>query len=94
MKTILPVFAFTAICCSAIPAFADGPDELWEITVKMEMAGMPAMPAHTSNVCQRKGSVDPTKTGAKDKDNDCQVTDKKQSGNKTSWKMVCTKPRP
>ena len=93
MKTFLPVFALAAFCCNAAPAFADGPDELWEITVKMEMAGMPAMPAHTSQVCQKNGQLDPTKTGTKDKDNDCQMTDKKQSGNKTSWKMVCTKPQ-
>lgn len=93
MKTFHSAFALVALCCSTSSAFADGPDDLWEINVKMEMAGMPAMPAHTSQVCQKKGQLDPTKTGAKDKDNDCQVTDKKQSGNKMSWKMVCTKPQ-
>jgi Protein of unknown function (DUF3617) len=93
MKTFLPAFALAAMCCSAVPAWADGPDELWEIATKMEMAGMPAMPARTSQVCHKKGQFDPTKSGAKDKDSDCQVTDKQQSGNKTSWKMVCTKPK-
>lgn len=60
--------------------------------MKMEMPGMPAMPAQTSQVCKRKGDRDASKTGAKDKDSDCKVVDSKQSGNKSTWKMVCTKP--
>ena len=32
-----------------------GPDELWDVTTKMEMPGMPmALPAQTSQVCLKK----------------------------------------
>ncbi len=89
---ILRATALCAATCFAAPAaLADGPDDLWEVTMKMEMAGMPSMPERTSKVCQKKGAPDPTKVG--DKDSDCQTTDKKQSGNKASWKFSCTKPQ-
>lgn len=88
MKTLLivPVLAF--LCCTATAAFADGPDELWEMSMKMEMAGMPAMPAQTNQVCKKKGDREPIK----EKGSDCKVVDSKQSGNRSTWKMVCTKP--
>jgi Protein of unknown function (DUF3617) len=53
---------------------------------------MPAMPARTSQVCRPKGDRDPSKTGPKERDSDCKVVDSKQSGNRSTWKMVCTKP--
>ncbi|HEX4984605.1 MAG TPA: DUF3617 family protein [Burkholderiales bacterium] len=90
MKPRLQAALAVASICLAGSALADGPDDLWEITMKMEMAGMPAMPSRTQNVCQRKGSPDPTKVG--DKDSDCKTTDKVQSGAKVTWKFSCTKP--
>lgn len=90
MKTIILAAIAAALSSAGTAAFADGTDELWEITMKMEMAGMPGMPERTSKVCQKKGGPDPTKMT--DKDSDCQTTDKKQSGNKASWKFSCTKP--
>jgi hypothetical protein len=74
-------------------SFCQGPDELWEITMKMEMAGMPSMPAQTSKVCKRKGDRSPDLDKTSDK-SDCKTTDVKTSGAKTTWKMVCTKPDP
>jgi hypothetical protein len=64
------------------------PGEYWEITSKMEMQGMPfAMPGTTQKVCIPKGSEkDPKKTSG---DKDCQMTDIKTVGNKTTWKMRC-----
>lgn len=64
------------------------PGEYWEITTKTEMPGMPfAMPAITTKVCIPKGGEsDPKKTSG---DKDCQMTDVKTSGNKTTWKVRC-----
>jgi hypothetical protein len=64
------------------------PGEYWEVTNKMEMPGMPfAMPATTGKVCIAKGSEsDPRKTSG---DKDCQMTDVKTVGNKTTWKARC-----
>ncbi len=68
---------------------AAGKDELWEITNKMEMEGMPfAMPAQTSKVCIPKGQEkDPNKSVPNDEN--CKMSDVKVSGNKMSWKMKC-----
>jgi len=94
MKRYLAGMLMTASCCVATGAFAQGTDELWEMTTKMEMAGMPAMPARTDKVCKLKGDRDPSKMGEKDKSSDCKMTDIKQSGNRSTWKVVCTKPEP
>ncbi len=91
---LLPGLILAASCCVATAAHAQGPDELWEITNKMEMAGMPSMPARTDRVCKPKGDRDPSRLGEKDKNSDCKMVDSKQSGNRSTWKIVCTKPEP
>lgn len=91
LEVLLTAMVFAA---TAISAIAEGTDELWEVTMKMEMPGMPAMPARTTQVCKNKGDRDPSKMGSKDRDSDCKMVDLKQSGNRSSWRMVCTKPEP
>jgi hypothetical protein len=86
-------FVLAASCCVATMALAQGPDELWEVTTKVDMAGM-SMPARTDKVCKPKGDRDPSKMGEKDKNSDCKMVDSKQSGNRSTWKIVCTKPEP
>jgi hypothetical protein len=47
-----------AVAASA-PAAAQGKDEQWETTSKMEMPGMPmAMPAQVNRICVAKGAKD------------------------------------
>lgn len=64
--------------------------EYWEVTSKMEMPGMPfAMPATTTKVCIAKGNEnDPRKSSG---DKDCQMSDIKTVGNKTSFKVRCNR---
>lgn len=64
------------------------PGEYWEITSKMEMPGMPfAMPATTTKVCIAKGNEnDPRKSSG---DEDCQMSDIKTAGKKTTFKVRC-----
>jgi hypothetical protein len=76
-----------AVAASA-PAAAQGKDDQWEITSKMEMPGMPmAMPAQVNRICVAKG--------AKDEDyiprqGNCRMTDNKRTGNKFTYRMECT----
>ena len=72
--------------CTFSPLWA-APGEYWEITNKMEMQGM-AMPGMTHKVCMAKGSEKDPRNSA---DKDCEMTDMKSSGNKSSWKMRCVK---
>ena len=88
-------FSRAALACAAaallaVPAsgVAQGADQLWEVTVKMEMPGMPmAMPAQTQRLCIGKSGKDddyiPKREG-------CRVQDSKRVGNKVSYKMFCT----
>lgn len=77
-----------AIACLLSFAASAAPGEYWEVTSKMEMPGMPfAMPGTTTKVCIAKGGEkDPGKSTG---DKDCQATDVKTVGNKTTWKMRC-----
>ncbi|MCX7184766.1 MAG: DUF3617 family protein [Nitrosospira sp.] len=86
MKRLL--IASLALCGSAFSAAAYcAPGEWWEVTSKMEMPGMPfAMPAITSRVCIAKGSENVLPMQGKE----CKMTDVKKSGNKTSWKVLCS----
>ncbi len=74
-----------ALC---LPATAQEKDELWDVTVKMEMPGMPiSMYPRTSRVCLEKGAKDDSylpKQGG-----ECKTTEGSRSGNKYTFKMVC-----
>lgn len=76
---------------AAAPNMKDG---LWEITMKMEMPGMPAgmKPQVLQQCITKKDLEDPSKTapsGGDPRDNRCQVTDYKMQGNTASWNMAC-----
>jgi hypothetical protein len=74
-----------AVC--SLPAAAQGKDEQWDITMKMEMAGMPmAMPARTQRVCVEKSAKDESYVPKQD---DCKTVEAKRTGNKFNYKMVC-----
>jgi len=89
---ITAIFTASFFLTLAVPAIA-ATGEWWEVTMKMEMPGMPAgmagmMGGQTSKVCMLKGQE---KEPAKSKeDKDCTISDMKQSGNTTSFKMKCT----
>jgi hypothetical protein len=85
-------FAMTVLIAQATAAQVgyradpQGKDELWDITSKMEMPGMPfAMPAQTNRVCVVKGSED---EGIPKKD-DCKVLETRRTGNRITYKMAC-----
>jgi len=75
------------LIAAASPVPAQGPDDLWEVTVKMEMAGMPsAMPPQTSRVCTQKGKQ---AEAMAPQDKSCRMQDMQRSGNRTTFKIVC-----
>ncbi len=87
-KIFIAILGLSGLTYLAV-ANAAGKDELWEVSSKMEMAGMPiAMPAQTQNVCLRKGmEADPKHAN---KNEECSYSDLKRSGNKTTFNMKCT----
>lgn len=86
MKKVLAGIVILGLMNSA-SVMAEGSDELWEITTKMSMQGMD-MPAMTQSSCLAKGGAyKPEKSRQQE---NCEITNVKVSGNKTTWKMHCS----
>jgi len=80
--------ALTALAAAPAIVRAQGADDLYEVTVKMEMAGMPmSMPAMTQRRCVKKGSGDGDLVPRQD---NCRVTDARRAGNRLTFAMACT----
>lgn len=90
MKELLSGMVLLAMVSSA-SVWAEGSDELWEVKAKMDMGisipGM-QMPAVTNTVCLAKGGEYKPEKFLQEKN--CEMTDLKVNGNKTSWKVRCS----
>lgn len=84
------VLAAAALALAGSSAFAQGTDELWDVSTQMSMPGMPAgMPgmAQSHQVCADK---DPKKAATQRPDmQECQVGDYRQSGNRITMTVTC-----
>jgi hypothetical protein len=77
---------------AASPVAAQGKDDLWEVSSKMEMPGMPmSMPAQVNRVCLGKNRKDEDLIPKQD---NCRVVDSKRTGNRLTYKMECTGNEP
>ncbi|HYR00693.1 MAG TPA: DUF3617 family protein [Casimicrobiaceae bacterium] len=88
LAVVLSLAALAAAPALAQAGRADpqGKDELWDVTSKMEMAGMPfAMPAQTRRVCAAKGND----AGTIPRNEGCTVVEAKRIGNKLDYRMNC-----
>lgn len=86
---IIPGVTFSLLLFLATVAFADVnmDDGMWEITMKMEMPGMPMeMPPITSTQCLTKKDNVPQQQG---KGVDCKMISHKIEGNTVSWVITC-----
>lgn len=103
---LLKVALLVGGVASAVAVSAQGGprrDGNWDVTIEMQMPNMPAgmtmPPMKTTQCVTKEEAKDPQKSmpsrperggGAQD----CKVTDYKESGNKVTWKMVCTGAQP
>jgi uncharacterized protein DUF3617 len=89
------ICAGAALCfalCAPLSASAQGKDDLWEVSSKMEMPGMPmAMPPQINRVCSSKNRKDEDFVP---KQGDCRVLESKRTGNTFTYKMDCTGNHP
>ncbi len=82
------ILAFSIFLLVPVAALAQGTDELWQVTTKVEMPGLPmAMPEQTQTVCLQKGRQREEEMVPKDKN--CRMTDVRQSGNRTTYTIIC-----
>ncbi|HZO01552.1 MAG TPA: DUF3617 family protein [Burkholderiales bacterium] len=82
---------FVACLAVLLPfaAVSQGAGELWEISTQMNIPGMPAgMGGQTQRICQ---GDDPERRAAAEKkgQDDCKVTDKKQTATRLQLTMTC-----
>lgn len=92
--TALVCAAGAAVCFALFPASssAQGKDDLWEVSSKMEMPGMPmTMPAQTNRFCARK---DQKEEDFVPKQGDCRLLESKRAGNRFTYKMDCSGTHP
>jgi len=82
--------ALAVLAVAALAHAQGGPDELWNMTTRMEMAGMPGQ-SFSSQVCMKKGQTQPDKMS---QDKNCKATEMRTVGNKTTWKVVCSGREP
>lgn len=78
--------AISAVLWSAF-SVAAGNDELWEMTMKMEMPGF-AMPPTKTTYCQPRDAAYNPQNDKMPKN--CEILDMKVVGNKSMWRMRCT----
>jgi hypothetical protein len=85
-------FAVAGVCMIAVAqvALAQGSDDQYDITVKMEMAGM-AMPPISQRMCVKKGANDGDFVPQQE---NCRVSDTTRTGSRLTFKMACTGSNP
>ena len=89
MKTFFGIAASAFILSLPLAANAAAEGEWWEMTTKIEMPGMPAMPSDKPvKFCRPKG--DEAKPVKSDDDKNCTITDVKNAGNTMTFNMKCT----
>ena len=73
---------------AAPPPMAPG---LWEVTMSMEMAGMPrGMPPTKAQHCYRPSEVKDLRKTLPPTQENCKLSDWKQLGNTVNWTMNCS----
>ena len=71
-------------------AYAQGTDDQYDVTVKMEMPGM-VMPPMSQRMCVKKGASDQDFIPRQE---NCRVSDTTRTGSRVTFKMTCTGNNP
>lgn len=87
---IILAILFSTVSISIAGSGPNMKDGLWEITTKVEMAGMPMqMPAITHTQCITKENAVPDSSQP---DQKCKIIENNIAGDTVTWKMECDTP--
>lgn len=95
MKTVLLTVAVATLSFANAAPAQQMPGGLWEMKTKMDMPGMPPemaakMGSRTTTYCVKPGERNwSEQRDPNDRERQCEQTDMKVDGNKSSWKMKC-----
>jgi hypothetical protein len=95
MRNLVLATLVLALTLPAIAAEHPQKPGQWEMTIQMDMPGMPfKMPPVKTTVCVSADDLkDPQKSVPNDPKNKCTVSDYKIDGNKVTWSMECPKQK-
>jgi|RhiMetdeSRZDD1v2_1073273.scaffolds.fasta_scaffold804422_2 hypothetical protein len=80
--------AAAGLLWAAPHAIAQGSDDQYDLTIRMEIPGMPmAMPPMSQRLCVRKGANDSDYIPQRE---NCRVSDAVRAGSRLTFKMTCT----
>ena len=92
------IVSLTALLALSTVVFAQSPrrDGRWEISMQMEMPGMPAMAPIKSEQCVTKEQANDPQSAVPPQgaNSDCKSENTKTTGSKVTWSMRCTTPTP
>lgn len=89
MFSTLRIVLSAALLVTAAGASAQMRDGMWEVTSKVEMAGMPqGVPPTTHRTCMRASDTQNPQKMMQGRE-DCKVLDNKTQGNRMTWRMEC-----
>jgi hypothetical protein len=96
--TVSNFVALAVLFGMSTAVFAQGArrDGRWEVSVQMEIPGMPAMAPFKSEQCVTKEQANDPQSAVPPQggNSDCKSENTKETGNKVSWSMTCTTPQP
>ena len=87
---VIFVAAGTCVLLAARFASAQGTDDQYDVTVKMEMAGM-AMPPMSQRLCVKKGANDQDFVPRQE---NCRVSDMTRTASRLTFKIACAGSNP
>lgn len=83
------LFAVAGVCVLSVAqvAWAQGSDDQYDVTVRMELAGVPVtMPPISQRLCVRKGANDGDFVPRQE---NCRVSDTTRTGSRLTFKIAC-----
>ena len=84
----LLALAVAAVLSPGPQAIAQGSDDQYDLTIRMEIPGMPmAMPPMSQRLCVRKGANDSDYVPQRE---NCRISDAVRAGSRLTFKMTCT----
>lgn len=91
MKNAVLFSAALLMPAAVLAAGSPMQEGLWEISSTMSMPGMPyKIPPTKVTHCYSKEDLRDSQKTIPPQQGDCKVTDMKSSGNRVTWKLVCT----
>jgi hypothetical protein len=89
-RRLVVAVASAWMIAAALPAAAQGSDDQYDVTIKMEMAGMP-MPPISQRLCVKRGGSDADLVPRQE---NCRVSDAARAGSRLTFRIACTGNNP